>query len=66
MDMVKQVEAIAQMFIDKEEKIRLLEELILDCYNDMEAQEENMRPEVKHNNAEGYRIAKNLIRELKT
>jgi hypothetical protein len=66
MDMVKQVEKISQMLISKKEKIKLLEEVALDCYNDMEAQDQNMHPEVKHNNAEGYRIAKNLIRELET
>lgn len=64
MDMVKQVERVSQLLISKEEKIKLLEEIVLDCYNEMEAQDQNMHPEVRHNNAEGYRIAKNLIREL--
>ena len=64
MDMKKKAEYIFSLSIQKDEKIKLLKELLLDCYNDMEAQDQNMHPEVKHNNAEGYRLAKNLLREL--
>lgn len=64
MDMVDKANIICVKNVSNDEKIKLLKELILDCYNDMEAQDQNMRPEVKHNNAEAYRIAKNKLREL--
>lgn len=64
MDMIEKANTICDMQVNKDEKIRLLKDLILDCYNEMEAQDQNMHPEVKHNNAEGYRIAKNKLREL--
>ena len=47
------------------EKCKRLEEFLLDCHNEMEAEDENMRPEVKHNLAQAYQLAKNYIRELK-
>ena len=64
MDLVEEVTNISNMSISKQEKIKLLKDLMLDCYNDMEAQDQNMHPEVKHNNAEGFRLAKDKIREL--
>ncbi len=64
MDLVEEVTNISNMNISKQEKIKLLKDLMLDCYNDMEAQDQNMHPEVKHNNAEGFRLAKDKIREL--
>ena len=64
MDMKEKANSICNMLVSKDEKIRLLKDLMLDCYNEMEAQDQNMRPEVKHNNAEGYRIAKDKLREL--
>ena len=50
--------------ISKEEKIRLLEDIILDLRNEMEAQDQNMHPEIHNKLAEGLRLAKNFIREL--
>ena len=64
MDMKKKAEKIYLMPASSAEKIRLLEELLIDCYNEMEAQDQNMHPEVKHNTAEGYRVAKNFLRIL--
>ncbi len=64
LDMKKKAEGIYLLKVQKSEKIRLLEELILDCYNEMEAQDQNMHPEVKHNSAEGFRVAKNFLRLL--
>jgi len=46
------------------EKIHLLEELALDLYNELEAQAENMHPELHNKLSEGYMMAKNLIRKL--
>ncbi|KTD11064.1 hypothetical protein Lgra_2030 [Legionella gratiana] len=50
--------------ISKEEKIRLLEDIALDLQNEMEAQDQNMRPEIHNKLAEGLRLATNFIREL--
>lgn len=63
-DMKEKATSICDMQVGKDEKIKLLKDLILDCYNEMEAQDQNMHPEVRHDNAEGYRIAKNKLREL--
>ncbi|BCA93784.1 hypothetical protein TUM19329_01450 [Legionella antarctica] len=51
--------------IGKEEKIRLLEELALDFHNELEAQDQNMRPEIHTKLSEGLRLATNFIRELR-
>lgn len=64
MDMKKIAEEIYHKSLDNAEKIRLLNELILDCRNELEAQNENMHPEVKHNMAEGLRIATDYVRQL--
>lgn len=50
--------------INKEEKIRLLEDIVLDLRNEMEAQDQNMHPEIHNKLAEGLRLATNFIREL--
>lgn len=62
--MKQEVEKIYNQNINNSEKIERLKELLLDCLNEMEAQDQNMHPEVRHKLAEGYRIAKNYIREL--
>lgn len=64
MNMKRIAEDIYQKPIDNAEKIRLLNELILDCRNELEAQNENMHPEVKHNLAEGLRLASDYVRQL--
>lgn len=64
MNMKRIAEEIYHKPVNKTEKIRLLNELILDCRNELEAQNENMRPEVKHNMAEGLRLATDYLRDL--
>lgn len=64
MDRVAEVLTIYEQKIDKHEKIRLLEDIILDLNNEMDAQDQNMRPEVRNKLSEGLTLAKNLIREL--
>lgn len=64
MDMKKIAEHLYHRPISHAEKIRLLSELIIDCNLELEAQSENMRPEVKHNLAEGLRVATDYIRRL--
>ncbi|KTD41464.1 hypothetical protein [Legionella parisiensis] len=52
--------------ISKKEKIHLLEEIALDLHNEMEAQDQNMHPEIHNKLAEGLRLATNFIRELQS
>lgn len=51
--------------INPKEKIRLLEDLALDLFNEMEAQDQNMHPEMHNKLSEGLMLAKNFIRELR-
>lgn len=64
MNMKKRVMDIYRMPISDKLKIRWLNDVLLDCYLEMEAQDQNMHPEVKHNLAEGFRLAKNYLRVL--
>lgn len=48
-----------------QEKIQRLQELALDCQNELDAQDQNMQPGVQHKVSEGLRMARNFIRELK-
>jgi len=64
MNMQEEAELIYQSHIDKAEKIRQLNDLVLDCQNEMDAQDQNMHPEVQHRLSEGLRVAKNYLREL--
>lgn len=56
---------IAESSLNDAEKIKQLEEIVLDCYNEMAAQDQNMHPEVQNQIDEGLRVAKNLLRKLK-
>lgn len=64
MDMIKRVDDIREMQAPVVTKIKLLEELLSDCKSEMDAQEQNMQPEIEHNLAECYRKASNYLREL--
>ncbi len=64
MNMKQLADDIYNKGCDPAEKIRLLHEFILDCQIEMNAQSENMHPEVKHNLAEGLRVAKDYVRQL--
>ncbi|HRD68758.1 MAG TPA: hypothetical protein PK657_01305 [Legionella sp.] len=59
-----EVVEIFLMNINDEEKCKKLNEFLLSCYNEMIAQEENMRPEVMHNLAQAYQLAKNYLRKI--
>lgn len=56
---------IYQRDISKDEKIRLLEEITVDLLNEMEAQDQNMHPELHNKLSEGVRLAKDFLRELR-
>ena len=64
MNMKRKAEELYHSSRNHSEKIRLLNELILDCRNELEAQNENMHPEIKHNLAEGLRVASDYVRQL--
>ena len=64
MNMKRLADAIYNKTCGPAEKIRLLHELILDCQIEMNAQSENMHPEIKHNLAEGLRVATDYVRQL--
>ena len=55
---------IYSLNISNEKKIKLLEDLALDLHNEMEAQDQNMHPEIHNRLAEGLRLTTNFIREL--
>lgn len=61
----EEVLAIYHRHIHKDEKIHLLEELIIDLVNELEAQDQNMHPEIHNKLSEGLRLARNFVRELK-
>ena len=61
----EEVLEIYQREISKTEKIRLLEEIALDLLNEMEAQDQNMHPELHNKLSEGVRLAKDFLRELR-
>lgn len=64
MNMKRLADDIYNMTCEPAEKIKRLHELMLDCRNELEAQNENMHPEVKHNLAEGLRVATDYVRRL--
>ena len=64
MNMKKRVMDIYRMPMSDDMKIKWLNDFLLDCYLEMEAQDQNMHPEIKHNLAEGFRLAKNYLRIL--
>lgn len=65
MDRVEEVCKIAKQHISVQDKIRLLNDVVLDISNELEAQDQNMHPEIQNQLSEGLRLAKNLLRELR-
>ena len=61
----KEVLEIYHLDIDKDEKIRLLEDISLDLINELEAQNQNMHPELSHKASEELRLATDFLRELR-
>ena len=59
-----EVLAIYHRKITNEEKLRLLENIELDLRNELDAQDQNMHPEIQNRAAEGLRLATDFIREL--
>lgn len=65
MDRVEDVMNICQKDIPNDEKIRLLEDLLLDLKNELEAQDQNMHPEIRNKLGEAYRIANQYLIDIK-
>ena len=61
----EEVLELYQRDIDDDEKIRLLEDISLDLTNEMEAQSQNMHPELSRKSAEGLRLATDFLRILR-
>ncbi len=64
MDREIEVEEICLMNVSNREKCKLLNDFLLDCFNEMEAVDQNMQPEVFHNLSEAYQTGKNYLRKL--
>ncbi len=65
MDRVDEVMDICKKNISNDDKIRLLEDMLLDLKNEMEAQDQNMHPEVRKRSSEAYRLANQYLFEIK-
>jgi hypothetical protein len=65
MNMREIADNIYNMNVSSSEKIFLLEQNIQDCMNEMDAQDQNMRPELRHRLSEGLRKSKDYVRTLK-
>jgi len=66
MDKEREAEKIYKMNINSAEKIERFKKLLLDCRDEMDAQDQNMHPEIDHELSEAYRIALNYIRQLES
>lgn len=62
MNMKEQAEKIYNRPLSDEEKLKQLKELEVDCVNMIEAQDQNMQPEMKQRLSEGLRKVRDYIR----
>lgn len=65
MDRDAEVLDIYNSSIDNEAKIRLLEDVVLDMHNELEAMDQNMHPEIHNSISNGLQLATDLLRELR-
>jgi uncharacterized protein YigA (DUF484 family) len=59
-----EVKELYHSAIDNDEKIHLLEELVVDLINEMEAEDQNMHPDIHNKLSEGLRLARDYLRVL--
>ena len=64
MNMKEEAKKIYQSNLSNSEKIKALKDCELDCSNQMEAQDQNMNPELKHRLSEGLRKVRDYLRAL--
>ena len=65
MDRVDEVKQVCEKDLPKDEKVKLLEDLLLDLKNELEAQDQNMHPEVRNRLSEAYRLTNQYLLSLK-
>jgi len=65
MDRDMEVLEIYQRDLNKRDKIRLLEDMVLDLVNELEAEDQNMRTKTHNRASQGLQLAKNLLRGLR-
>ena len=61
MDRVDEVNEIINQDIPDNEKVKLLNSLLIDLKNEMEAQDQNMHPEIRMKVGEAFKIANQYI-----
>ncbi len=64
MNMRDEADKIFNSNLIKEEKIIKLKDLELDCINELDAQDQNMRSEIKNRVSEGLRKVRDYLRSL--
>jgi hypothetical protein len=64
MDYRDEVQRVMDSNESKRYKLEQLEQLAYDCQQQMEAQDQNMNPKVRHKLSEGLRMAKDALRKL--
>lgn len=64
MDRVDEVMEVINRDIADKEKINILQNLLLDLKNELEAQDQNMHPEIRTRLSEAYRLANQYLIEL--
>ena len=63
MDRVDEVMDIIHRNIPTDKKVNLLRNLLIDLKNEMEAQDQNMHPEIRTGVSEAYQLANQYILE---
>lgn len=66
MNRLQEVENIIQRNISVTEKIKILEEMLIDLKGEMEAQDQNMNPEISKKVSEAYKLANQYIINIRS
>ena len=65
MDRLEEVKKACQKDIPDDEKIKILNDMLLDLKNEMDAESENMHPDVRKKLGEAYSFASKCIMKFK-
>jgi phosphate uptake regulator len=66
MNMRDEADKVFNLDVSKDEKIKGLVDLELDCINELDAQDQNMQPEIKNRVSEGLRKIRDYLRVLRS
>lgn len=66
MNMRDEADKVFNSDISKDEKIKILVDLELDCINELDAQDQNMQPKRKNRVSEGLRKIRDYLRVLRS